>query len=164
VLGAAHLRRTLGKYAAYYNESRIHRSLNKDAPLHGRSSASAPSHHNLSLADFITHIAESDFPYTHRCNFQKGQATQSKRKQFYQRRSAPTIRAARPAHSNVTSVFADGPVGGEPGHVGDVEDSYAPRWMPIATPGRSGAAPIIGVEIRGDHVIVVVVARHSREE
>jgi transposase InsO family protein len=33
VLGAAHLRRTLGKYAAYYNESRIHRSLNKDAPL-----------------------------------------------------------------------------------------------------------------------------------
>jgi hypothetical protein len=24
----------LGKYAAYYNESRIHRSLNKDAPFH----------------------------------------------------------------------------------------------------------------------------------
>jgi transposase InsO family protein len=34
VLGEAHLRRILGKYAAYYNESRIHRSLNKDAPFH----------------------------------------------------------------------------------------------------------------------------------
>jgi len=29
----AHLRWILGKYAAYYNESRIHRSLNKDAPF-----------------------------------------------------------------------------------------------------------------------------------
>ena len=26
--------RILGKYAAYYNESRIHRSLDKDAPFH----------------------------------------------------------------------------------------------------------------------------------
>jgi transposase InsO family protein len=34
VLGQAHLRRILGKYAAYYNESRIHRSLDKDAPFH----------------------------------------------------------------------------------------------------------------------------------
>jgi hypothetical protein len=34
VFGEAHLRRTLGKYAAYYNESRIHRSLEKDAPFH----------------------------------------------------------------------------------------------------------------------------------
>src|SRR6266700_864323 len=33
VFGEAHLRRILGKYAAYYNESRIHRSLNKDAPF-----------------------------------------------------------------------------------------------------------------------------------
>src|SRR6266581_4750641 len=32
VFGQAHLRRILGKYAAYYNNSRIHRSLNKDAP------------------------------------------------------------------------------------------------------------------------------------
>ena len=31
VFGEAHLRRILGKYAAYYNGSRIHRSLNKDA-------------------------------------------------------------------------------------------------------------------------------------
>ena len=28
------LRRILGKYVAYYNKSRIHRSLDKDAPLH----------------------------------------------------------------------------------------------------------------------------------
>jgi hypothetical protein len=34
VLGEAHLHRILGKYAAYYNESRIHRSLEKDAPFH----------------------------------------------------------------------------------------------------------------------------------
>ena len=34
VFGQAHLRRILGKYAAYYNESRVHRSLDKDAPFH----------------------------------------------------------------------------------------------------------------------------------
>jgi transposase InsO family protein len=34
VLGEAHLRRTLQSYARYYNEWRIHRSLNKDAPFH----------------------------------------------------------------------------------------------------------------------------------
>jgi transposase InsO family protein len=34
VLGEAHLRRILSKYAAYYNELRTHRSLNKDAPVH----------------------------------------------------------------------------------------------------------------------------------
>jgi hypothetical protein len=33
VFGEAHLRRILGKYAAYY-ESRIHRSLNKDDPFY----------------------------------------------------------------------------------------------------------------------------------
>ena len=32
VFGEAHLRRI--RYAAYYNESRIHRSLDKDAPFH----------------------------------------------------------------------------------------------------------------------------------
>jgi hypothetical protein len=31
--GEAHLRRIVGAYAAYYNEARTHRSLNKDAPL-----------------------------------------------------------------------------------------------------------------------------------
>ena len=34
VLGEAHLRRILTKYAAYYNELRTHRSLNKDAPIY----------------------------------------------------------------------------------------------------------------------------------
>jgi transposase InsO family protein len=34
VLGEDHLRRVLIKFATYYNESRIHRSLNKDAPFH----------------------------------------------------------------------------------------------------------------------------------
>ncbi len=33
VFGQAHLRRNLGKFAAYY-KSRIHRSLDKDAPFH----------------------------------------------------------------------------------------------------------------------------------
>jgi transposase InsO family protein len=33
LLGEAHLRRILGEYAAYYNESRTHRSLDKDAPV-----------------------------------------------------------------------------------------------------------------------------------
>jgi hypothetical protein len=34
VFGEAHLREILGRYAAYYNASRIHRSLDKDAPFH----------------------------------------------------------------------------------------------------------------------------------
>jgi transposase InsO family protein len=34
VLGEAHLRQILTKYAAYYNELRTHRSLNRDAPIH----------------------------------------------------------------------------------------------------------------------------------
>jgi transposase InsO family protein len=34
VVGEAHLRRILGAYAAYYNESRTHRSLKKDTPVH----------------------------------------------------------------------------------------------------------------------------------
>ena len=34
VLGEAHLRMILTKYAAYYNEFRTHRTLNKDAPIH----------------------------------------------------------------------------------------------------------------------------------
>jgi hypothetical protein len=32
-LGEEHLRRLLRSYASYYNETRIHRSLNKDAPI-----------------------------------------------------------------------------------------------------------------------------------
>ena len=34
VFGEAHLRRILGAYAIYYNASRTHHSLNKDAPFH----------------------------------------------------------------------------------------------------------------------------------
>ena len=34
VFGQAHLRRVLLKFSAYYNECRIHHSLNKDAPFH----------------------------------------------------------------------------------------------------------------------------------
>jgi transposase InsO family protein len=34
VLDEAHLRQLLARYAAYYNELRTHRSLNKDAPVH----------------------------------------------------------------------------------------------------------------------------------
>ena len=33
VLGEMHLRRILRFYARYYNETRTHRSLNKDAPV-----------------------------------------------------------------------------------------------------------------------------------
>jgi Integrase core domain len=68
VLGEAHLRRILTKYAAYYNELRTDRSLGKDAPVHraiqhvGRIAA-MPC---LSSADFIIIIAESNFWYRHR--------------------------------------------------------------------------------------------------
>src|SRR5262249_6868889 len=34
VFGEAHLRRILGKYAGYYNKSRVHYSLDQDAPFH----------------------------------------------------------------------------------------------------------------------------------
>src|SRR5438876_2016590 len=34
IYGETHLRRIVGAYAAYYNESRTHRSLDKDAPFH----------------------------------------------------------------------------------------------------------------------------------
>ena len=33
VFGEVHLRRILGEFVAYYNESRVHRSLDKDAPF-----------------------------------------------------------------------------------------------------------------------------------
>jgi hypothetical protein len=34
VYGEDHLRRVLRAYASYYNGTRTHRSLNKDAPVH----------------------------------------------------------------------------------------------------------------------------------
>jgi len=64
VLGEAHLSRILRKYAAYYNELRTHRSLNKDAPIHRASSTGAASYLRPSSAAFITIIAESRFRYT----------------------------------------------------------------------------------------------------
>jgi len=64
VFGEAHLRRILGAYAAYYNEARTHRSLDKDARSSARCSASVPSHHNPFSAAFIANIAESNFRYT----------------------------------------------------------------------------------------------------
>src|SRR6266508_3879100 len=63
VFGEAHLSRILGAYAAYYyyNGSRTHRSLNKDARSTAWSSASATSLRSLSSAAFITVTAESNF-------------------------------------------------------------------------------------------------------
>lgn len=34
VMGEFHLRRILRNYAAYYNQSRTHRALRKDCPIH----------------------------------------------------------------------------------------------------------------------------------
>ncbi len=34
VLDEAHLRRILAAYASYYNDTRTHRALGKDAPIH----------------------------------------------------------------------------------------------------------------------------------
>jgi hypothetical protein len=34
VFGEEHLRRVLQSYASYYNRTRTHRSLDKDAPVH----------------------------------------------------------------------------------------------------------------------------------
>jgi transposase InsO family protein len=60
VFGEAHLRQILMKYAAYYNELRTHRSLDKTL----RSSTPAASCLRPSSAAFITAIAESSFQYT----------------------------------------------------------------------------------------------------
>ena len=62
VLGEAHLRRILKSYARYYNETRTHLALDKDAPLSrtvkraGRIFFAAQS-----SADRITNISGFDF-------------------------------------------------------------------------------------------------------
>ena len=61
VFGEAHLRRMLGRYAAYYNESRIIDRWTRMPHSIGRLSASASSHPSLSLAAFITNIADLIF-------------------------------------------------------------------------------------------------------
>jgi hypothetical protein len=63
VFGKAHLRRIVVSYAAYYNEARTHRPLNKDAPFHRALQRLGASHHNPFSAVFTTNIAESNFWY-----------------------------------------------------------------------------------------------------
>jgi signal transduction histidine kinase len=62
-LGEAHLRRMLNSYARYYNESRIHRSLSKDAPFPRAIERLGVITSRPVLVVFITNIAESDFWY-----------------------------------------------------------------------------------------------------
>src|SRR5262249_39751603 len=90
VFGEAHLRRILGRYAAYYNESRIHRSLDK-AHSTGRLIASASSHHSLSSAAFITNIAESDFRHAQASWMSKRATLPSRR-----RKTCPTVLSLSP--------------------------------------------------------------------
>src|SRR6266478_9985464 len=68
VLGEAHLRWILTKYATYYNELRTHRSLNKDAPIrraiqHVGRIVSAPVlgglHHHYCRIQFSVHTARA---------------------------------------------------------------------------------------------------------
>ena len=61
VFGAAHLRRILRGYAVYYNVSRTHRSLNKDAPLHRAIERLGAVVSRPVLAAFTINIAESNF-------------------------------------------------------------------------------------------------------
>ena len=57
VFGEAHLRRVVSAYAAYYNQTRPHRSLRKDAPLHEPFNKSAASSPSQSLVDYITNTS-----------------------------------------------------------------------------------------------------------
>jgi hypothetical protein len=59
VLGEAHLRRILTKYAAHHDELRTHRSLGNDAPIHRAIQPWTASDLCLSSADFITLVAQS---------------------------------------------------------------------------------------------------------
>ena len=54
VLGEAHLHRILGAYAAYYNVSRTHRSLDKDAPF-SRAVQRAGSIHSYAILGGLHH-------------------------------------------------------------------------------------------------------------
>ena len=51
-------------YAAYYNESRPHRSLNKDAPFHRAIERLGAINQNPFSVAFTANIAESNFRYT----------------------------------------------------------------------------------------------------
>jgi transposase InsO family protein len=61
VFGEAHLRRILGEFAAYYNESRTHRALSKDAPVHRAIERLGDITYDLFSDAFITNLAVSEF-------------------------------------------------------------------------------------------------------
>jgi len=61
ILGEAHLRRIPGAYAAYYNVSRTHRSLDKDAPFSRPVQRAGSIHSQRSLVDCITVMSEFEF-------------------------------------------------------------------------------------------------------
>ena len=63
-VGEAHLRRTLQSYARYYNESRVHRALNKDAPFHRVIKRLGAITSTPVLGGLIINISESSFRYT----------------------------------------------------------------------------------------------------
>jgi transposase InsO family protein len=65
VVGEAHLRRILQTYAGYYNEIRMHRSLDKDAPVSRSVQRTRRSYRAPSLADStITITSGLGFRYT----------------------------------------------------------------------------------------------------
>ena len=64
VFGEAHLRRILGAYAAYYNESRTHRSLKKNTPVHRAIQPLGIVTSQPVLGGLHHAIAESNFRYT----------------------------------------------------------------------------------------------------
>jgi transposase InsO family protein len=61
VLGEAHLRRLLKSYARYYNETRTHLALDKDAPLSRTVKRQGVFFAVQSSADCITNISGFDF-------------------------------------------------------------------------------------------------------
>jgi Integrase core domain len=64
VFGEAHLRRILSRYAAYYNVSRIHRSLDKDSPFHRAIERLGLITSQPVLGGLHHNIAESSFRHT----------------------------------------------------------------------------------------------------
>jgi len=94
VLGEAHLRRILTKYAAYYNELRTHRSLGKDAPIHraiqhvGRI-ASEPV-----VGGLHHHIVEFSFRYRQLASRESAEQCLFRQKEF-QKVTTPAGRDAR---------------------------------------------------------------------
>jgi len=65
VFGEAHLRHLLRAYASYYNATRTHRSLDKDAPVHRPVQLVGGLHHARSSADSITSTSGFSFRYKH---------------------------------------------------------------------------------------------------